>query len=194
MRMYRAFFAALAFAFLIAAHPARAQEDVAPVTAAEASHAEHAEEGGSSMPQLDSTYYPSQLFWLAVSGILLYVLMARVALPRVSNVVEQRDEQVRHDLEQAYKLKQKAEDLKIGYTRALRDADEKSKTMLEKTVRDLKETQAQSMADAVTRINAKIAETEQNLGTQKDALIKEVPMIAERLAKTVTQELAKGNA
>ena len=77
----------------------------------------------SSMPQLDPTYYMSQLFWLILCGATLYWLMDKVALPRVSRMVDLRDDQVRRDLELAYKLKQQAEDVKVDYTRALRDAD-----------------------------------------------------------------------
>lgn len=186
-------------AFLTCAPVAHAQEaDVAPAAAVETDHnaeasAEHAE-GGSAMPQLDSTYYASQLFWLAITGVLLYMLMSKVALPGVSRIVEMRDSQVRSDLEQAYKLKQQAEDLKISYRKALRDADERAKTLIDKTTRDLRDKQSHALADAVERVNKKISEAEHYLRGEKDALINEAPIISERLAKVVTQELSKGRA
>lgn len=172
--------------------PAVAVEESAPVQNAEASS--HHEEEGGSMPQLDPTYYPSQLFWLLITGVALYMVMSRVALPKVAGMVGLRDTQVRGDLEQAYQLKQQAEDLKIAYTRALRDADEKAKTLIDKTTRKLREKQSDGLADAVERINHKIAEAEQYLRGEKDALVNEAPIISENLAKVVAKELAKGHA
>ncbi len=42
------------------------------------------------MPQLDVETFPSQMFWLAVTFILLYLLMSRVGLPRLSAAIEAR--------------------------------------------------------------------------------------------------------
>lgn len=162
--------------------------------AVEADAPAHGEEGGGSMPQLDPTYYASQLFWLAVTGVALYLVLAKFALPIVGGMVERRDAQVRGDLEQAYKLKQQAEDLKIAYSKALRDSDEKAKTLLEKTTRDMRDKQAKGLGDAVVRINKTIATAEKDLLGEKDALVKEVPVISDRLAKSVILELTKGRA
>ena len=43
-------------------------------------------EGGGGMPQFNPEFYSSQLFWLAVSFIALYLLLSRVALPRIGEV------------------------------------------------------------------------------------------------------------
>ena len=37
-------------------------------------------------PPFQSEHFPSQLFWLAVSFVLLYVLMSRIALPRIGAI------------------------------------------------------------------------------------------------------------
>jgi F-type H+-transporting ATPase subunit b len=145
----------------------------------------------TSMPQLDSTYYLSQLFWLAICGVTMYWLMASVALPRVSKMVDRRDEQVRQDLEAAYKLKQQAEDIKVDYTRALREADEKAKNLIETLVKDVKAKQEKSVQDAVERIQRKIAETETYLRGEKDVLLRDQNVMAESLAKSAFAELQK---
>lgn len=205
MKSVRILFAALLVSFVLtpalshAQPPASAEKPQATApepsepVAAEAA-ATHEEEGSGSMPQLDPTYYISQLFWLAIMSIVLYNVLAKVALPGVAKMVETRDKQVRDDLATAYKLKQEAEDLKIAYSRALRDSDEKAKTMTEKTIRDLRDKQTKGLAAANDRIGVKITEAEKQLRSEKDALVKESEIISERLAKSVLQELAKGRA
>jgi F-type H+-transporting ATPase subunit b len=153
-----------------------------------------AEEGGNSMPQLDPTYFASQLFWLLITGICLYLTMDKVALPCVARMVQKRDDQVRKDLEVAYTLKQQAEDIKIAYSKALRDADERAHGMIENVTIELKEKQYASLAQAQTRFQLKTAEMESYLRGEKDALVKDASIISERLAKTILDHLSKASS
>ena len=41
----------------------------------------------SGMPQLNTEYFASQIFWLIISFIILYVVMAKYALPKIANVI-----------------------------------------------------------------------------------------------------------
>jgi F-type H+-transporting ATPase subunit b len=143
------------------------------------------------MPQLDSTWFASQLFWLAVTGLVLYVLMAKFALPVVSKMVELRDARVREDLEAAYALKQQAEDIKITYTKQLRDADERAHTLVGELVAELKAKQAATLAKSAANIQGKIADTERHLRADRDAVLREAPELSKKLAKTILSELSK---
>jgi F-type H+-transporting ATPase subunit b len=177
MRLSRAFFT---FAFLLISLPSMAQEaaDAAP-------------EGGSTMPQLDPTWYASQLFWLVVCGAVLYFVMAKIALPRVSRVLAVRDDQVRNDLEKAARLKQEAEDIKVIYTRALRDADERAKSLTDRTIAGLREKQTAALAAGMTKVNERLAKTEQTITIQKNAVLNEVDAISQKLSATIVTELKK---
>lgn len=148
----------------------------------------------SSMPQLDPTYYMSQLFWLILCGATLYWLMDKVALPRVSRMVDLRDDQVRRDLELAYKLKQQAEDVKVDYTRALRDADDNARSVIDGMVKDLKTTQEKSLAEAVDRFNQQVLKTEIYLRGEKDVLLRDLKVYADNLAKMIVTELKNKQA
>jgi F-type H+-transporting ATPase subunit b len=149
----------------------------------------HAEDGGTSMPQLDPTYYLSQLFWLALCGVALYVVMARVALPRVAAMIDQRDEQVRHDLELAHKLKQQAEDIKVSYTRAVREAEDKAKARLDALAKTMKTQQDAALHETVERLQHQIKETENYLRGEKDVLLRDLKVYADNVSKIIIKEL-----
>ena len=58
------------------------------------------------MPQLEITTYPSQIFWLVVSFIILYLIMSRVIIPKISSVIKSRDSEIKNNIhisEQMYK-------------------------------------------------------------------------------------------
>ena len=53
------------------------------------------------MPQLDPSYYPTQLFWLAITFGLLFVVLWKIALPRISHIRAIRQSRIETDLEKA---------------------------------------------------------------------------------------------
>lgn len=79
-----------------------------------------AAQGG--LPQLDVTTFPTQLFWLAVSFTLLYVLLSRVTLPRVRRLVKNREERIAGDIEAADALAAEAAELAALSARRLQAA------------------------------------------------------------------------
>lgn len=74
------------------------------------------------MPQLNVADFLPQLFWLAVTFMTLYVILAKVALPRVASVLDARAHQIGSDLQLAEALKKQADDAKAAYEAALADA------------------------------------------------------------------------
>src|SRR5215510_10262246 len=74
------------------------------------------------MPQLDSSSFLPQLVWLAISFVAFYLLMIRVALPRVSSVLDRRQKQLDDDVKHAIKLKADAEAALAAYEKVLAEA------------------------------------------------------------------------
>ncbi|MGH6952803.1 MAG: F0F1 ATP synthase subunit B', partial [Alphaproteobacteria bacterium] len=74
------------------------------------------------MPQLDSATFPSQLVWLAITFVALYLVMWRVALPRVAEVLEGRRRRIDDNLERAGTLKDEAKAVLAAYEKTLAEA------------------------------------------------------------------------
>jgi F-type H+-transporting ATPase subunit b len=83
-------------------------------------------EHAKAFPPLDPANFAPQLIWLALSFALLYVLLKRIALPRVGEVIEERGDRVRRDLQQAESLKIDTEQALANYERALSEARSKA--------------------------------------------------------------------
>lgn len=89
--------------------------------------------GSGAFPPFDPAYFPSQLFWFFLTFIALYVLLAKVFLPRVGETIEERGSRIADDLDQASRMQREAEEAEKAYTSALADARAKAMNVAETT-------------------------------------------------------------
>ena len=83
------------------------------------------------MPQLDPSTYPSQLFWLLITFVLLYVVVVKVALPRIGTVLEARQDKIDDDLKKAAARKEEAEAVLAEYEASMASAKAKAMEALQ---------------------------------------------------------------
>src|SRR5215813_10982123 len=90
---------------------------------------EHPASGqGREFPPFERQTFPSQLFWLALTFILLYLLMSRVALPRINSILEERRKRVEADLAEAQRRKDESDATILAGEKALADARARAQT------------------------------------------------------------------
>lgn len=105
------------------------------------------------MPQLETATFLPQLVWLLITFALLYWLMAKVALPRVAAVIDERKRRLDQDLAEAARLKRETEKAIAEYEQALATARTKAQAIAG-------ETRAQIAAEGAAtraRVEAEIA-------------------------------------
>jgi F-type H+-transporting ATPase subunit b len=84
------------------------------------------------MPQLDFSHFLPQLVWLAITFIALYLIMARVALPRIGAVLAARKEKIEGDLEDADKARTDAEEALAVYEASMQGARDNAHAIVAK--------------------------------------------------------------
>ncbi len=60
------------------------------------------------MPQLDLAFFPSQILWLIVSFMVLYLFSKHLILPKIENIISMRFLKINEDLKEASKLRDEA--------------------------------------------------------------------------------------
>ena len=81
-----------------------------------------AAESSAGMPQLDFSTFPNQIFWLVITLVVIYLVLSRVALPRIAEVLAARQGAITSDIATAEELKQKAANAEEAYEKALAEA------------------------------------------------------------------------
>jgi F-type H+-transporting ATPase subunit b len=75
----------------------------AATTSSTAAHA------GGGLPQFDLAQWPGQILWLLVIFAILYVLFAKVFVPRVGGTIDAREDRISGDIGDARRMKEEAE-------------------------------------------------------------------------------------
>jgi F-type H+-transporting ATPase subunit b len=105
------------------------------------------------MPQFQPEFFSPQLVWLAITFILLYILMSRVALPRIGQVLEERERRINDNLRKAEMRRPEAEVAVAAYERRMADARAKA----QETVRGIREQMAAEAAERHQQLNERLA-------------------------------------
>jgi F-type H+-transporting ATPase subunit b len=141
------------------------------------------------MPQLDVSTFAPQLVWLAITFIVLYLLMSKLGLPRVSGVIEARRKRIADDLACASEIKNQAEAAIAAYQRVLTEA----RAQAQATVKENTDRFAAEAAERQRELAATLAEhtkqAEQQILAAKERALAEIRNVAVDVARSVTEKL-----
>lgn len=155
------------------------------LAAAAAAAGEAAEHAKGGLPQLDFGTFPSQIFWLLIAIVVLFWLMANVALPRISSVLEERADAIADDLDRAEDFRRKAAEAEAAYQQALVDARAKAQAIAAETRTEIQKDVDAATAKADAEIAARAAEGEARIAEIRDSALASVREVAEETSIAV---------
>jgi F-type H+-transporting ATPase subunit b len=150
----------------------------------------HPAEGGhGGFPPFQLETFASQLVWLAIAFVLLYVLMSKLALPRVASIIEGRQKHIDNDLTEASRLKVESDAAVAAYEKALADARARAQAMANET-RERQAAKAEERRKTLQdALNAKLAAAEKTIAATKQSAMSNVRGIAEDAARAIVERL-----
>lgn len=146
-----------------------------------------AAEGG--MPQLKPEVFSPQLVWLAITFVVLYLLMAKVLVPKIGGAIETRRNRVASDLDHAEALKAETERAAQAYEASLAEARSKAHAIAAETHAAVSAQAAAERARVDGEMSAKIAEAERRIAATKDQALAEVGRVATDVASEIVATL-----
>jgi F-type H+-transporting ATPase subunit b len=141
------------------------------------------------MPQFDPSTFTPQLFWLVVTFAVLFVAMWRHALPRISGILEARQQRIGSDLEKAAALKVEAEQVAAEYEKALAEARDKAAAALKQAGAEMTAEAARRHESFGKELAARTGEAEQRIAAARDQALGNIKIVAEEAAGAATAKL-----
>ena len=146
------------------------------------------------MPQFDPSTFASQVFWLVTTFALLYVLMAKLALPRIGAVLEERQRRIDDNLDKAAQLKADAEEAVTAYQKALAESRAHAHTVIKGTVDRLATEAEHRSQELAARLAEMVKAGEDRIAAAKTAAVAGVRDVAVDVAGAVIARLLGGTA
>jgi F-type H+-transporting ATPase subunit b len=144
----------------------------------------------AAFPPFDPTLFASQLFWFALCFVALYVIMSRIALPKVGQVIEAREGALKADRDGAANSTAEAEDARASMEKALAKARSDARTTVEEMRAKVQAQLNAEQAQAEARIAKQIDEAEAKIAAARDRSLAEVGAVAQGLATEIVDKLA----
>jgi len=141
------------------------------------------------MPQLDFTSYPNQIFWLLITLIVIYLVLSRVAMPRIGSVLAERQGTISNDIAAAEDFKQRAVEAEAAYDKALADARVEAGRIIADAKADIQSELDVAISKADAQIAAKAAESETAILAIRASAAQSIKEVAVETAKDIVSKL-----
>jgi F-type H+-transporting ATPase subunit b len=144
---------------------------------------------GRAFPPFQKDTFASQLVSLLIAFVALYLIVSRIALPRVASVLDARQNAIEGDLEQAQKLKDSSDNALKAYESELAAARSRAQAIGSENREKLNaasEAERKALEEALSH---KLAEAEKTIASTREAAMNNVRGIAIDAAAAIVQRL-----
>ena len=144
---------------------------------------------GSGFPPFDSSTYPSQLVSLVIAFVALYIIVSRFAVPRVSGIIEARQNAIEGNLAEAQKLKDQSDAALKAYEGELAAARSRAQAIGNETREKLNASAEAERKALEEKLAGKLADAEKQIAATRTAAMRNVKSIAADAAGAIVQRL-----
>jgi F-type H+-transporting ATPase subunit b len=141
------------------------------------------------MPALCGDWYANQIFWLVVTLVVIFLILSKIALPRIAAVLAERQGTITNDIAAAEELKQRAADAEAAYEKALADARVEAGRIAAEAKGGVQAEGDEAMKKADAEIAARTAESEARIAEIRDGAAAAVKDVARETAQALVAAL-----
>ena len=144
---------------------------------------------GGKFPPFDSSTFASQLVSLAIAFVALYLIVSRIALPRVGSVIDARQNVIEGDLGEAQKLKDESDAALKAYETELASARSRAQAIGNETREKLNAASEAERKKLEDQLNTRLAAAEKQIAATRETAMSNVRGIAADAAGAIVQRL-----
>ena len=140
-------------------------------------------------PPFNKETFASQLLWFAIAFIALYLIISRIAIPRISGIMEARSNRIAEDLAAANRLKEQSDAALADYEKALADARARAQALANETRDKLNAEAEVTRKQLEAQLNVKLADAEKVIAATKTAAMSNIEAVAVDTAIAIVERL-----
>ncbi|MEO7026326.1 MAG: hypothetical protein ABI056_02105 [Caulobacteraceae bacterium] len=148
-----------------------------------------ASQSAGGLPQFDASQWPGQMVWVLVVFAILYVLFARVFVPRLGGAIDAREAKIAADIAEARRLKGEAEAQATAAAEERRAARDEAQRLAARAKSEAKTMAARRRAEEAGRLAVGFADAEARIGAARDRAMEHVHSIALETAGAIIVRL-----
>ncbi|MCF7821698.1 MAG: F0F1 ATP synthase subunit B [Mariprofundaceae bacterium] len=141
------------------------------------------------MPQFDTTFFSSQIFWTITSFIVLFVALDRYVLPHIAAILKKRTQLIENEIEEAHKKREEAETIKSEYTARLADIDQETKKMFAESEKRMSAQHNQMMDEWKTEMERRKRTFLEEAEVTRQQAIRDIRSQSAELVATATEQI-----
>ena len=144
-------------------------------------------EGG--MPQLNPEYWISQIFWVILIFGILYIILWKIILPKITENLENRKSRILSDLDDAQKFKEQSEKKLLNYNKILNQIKQEAKKIVDETKKKINNDIENKTKQFSLEIEREIEKAENEIKTLKLSSVKNVNKIAIEISSEIIRKI-----
>ena len=144
----------------------------------------------AGMPQLDPTYWASQAFWLILIFTSLYLTLSNLFIPKIKNNIDNRENKIKDDLDEAQKLKNLAEQKLKDYELTIENAKKEVQKIIFESKNKLSLEIQNKKKEFEKEIEIEIESAEKKIENLKKESLKSISTISEEMASKVIEQIS----
>ena len=153
------------------------------------SHTEAPSGAKPAFPPFAKETFASQLVWLAITFVALYLMISRIAVPRIGGILEERAKRIEGDFAAAQRMKDESEAALAAYEKSLAEARGRAQA-IGTEIRDKLHAEGEERRKALeAKLNGELADAEKQIAATKSAAMANVRGIAVDAAAAIVERL-----
>jgi F-type H+-transporting ATPase subunit b len=144
----------------------------------------------AGMPQLDPTYWASQAFWLILIFTALYLALANLFIPKIKENIDNRENKIKGDLDEAQKLKNLSEQKLKEYELSIENAKREVKKIIVESKNKLNLEIQNKKKKIEKEIEIEIDSAEKEIKNLKKESLENISTISEEMASKVIEQIS----
>jgi len=152
----------------------------------------------AGMPQLNPEFWSAQIFWLILIFSILYLVIWKIFLPKITYSIENRKSRIVNDLDEAQKLKENAEEKLKEYNKIVENSKHEAKKIIEEERKKIDKDIENKKKDFNNQIEKEIDSAEKEIKNLKKTSLSKISKIAsetsaELMKKIISTEVNMSN-